>query len=193
MGGCQESADATNLNRRRILKYTAAVITSSFFPQIIQANSANSLETTSARNLTFINLHTKEELSCCYWKDGRYLTNGLTQIDQILRDHRAEEVHAIDQSLLDLLHIVHQLSGSTAPFHVISAYRSEKTNNFLRNNNQGVAKRSLHMQGKAIDIRLPDVKLDLVHKNAISLQAGGVGYYAKSNFLHIDTGKPRSW
>jgi len=187
------SADATNITRRRLLKSTAAFVTSSIFPNIIHANNTHSLENTSSRNLAFINLHTNEELNCCYWKDGNYLAEGLSQIDQILRDHRAEEVHSIDQSLLDLLHIVHQMSNSTAPIHVISAYRSAKTNNLLRKNSKGVAKRSLHMQGKAIDIRIPDVTLTQLHKNAISLQAGGVGYYAKSNFIHLDIGRPRTW
>ena len=193
MGGRLKSADSTYLSRRNILKSTALVLTGSIFPHIIQANSTNILETASTRSLNLVNLHTNEELSCCYWKDGNYLSGSLAQIDQILRDHRAEEVHSIDQTLLDLLHFVHEMSGSTAPIHIISAYRSEKTNNFLRNKSQAVAKRSLHMQGKAIDIRIPDVKLDQLRKNAIALQAGGVGYYAKSNFIHLDTGRPRTW
>ncbi len=193
MGGCLRSTDTPNKSRRNLLKSTAAVITSSIFPHIIQANSTTSIENASTRNLAFINLHTQEELSCCYWKDGNYLNHGLTQIAQILRDHRAEEAHEIDHSLLDLLHIVHEMSGSTAPIHVISAYRSAKTNNLLRKNSQGVAKKSLHMQGRAIDIRIPDVSLEQLQKNAIALQAGGVGYYAKSNFIHLDTGRPRTW
>ena len=99
----------------------------------------------------------------------------------------------MDPQLLDLLHLLHRKTESNAPFHVISGYRSPKTNARLRSASNGVAKRSLHMQGKAIDIRLPDIKLSRLRDAAISLQAGGVGYYAKSNFLHLDTGRPRSW
>ena len=99
----------------------------------------------------------------------------------------------MDTSLLDLLHTIHQTTGSSAPFHVISGYRSPHTNKKLRKQDNGIAKRSLHMQGKAIDIRLPDVELKYLRDAAISLQAGGVGYYSKSNFIHIDIGRPRSW
>ncbi len=147
----------------------------------------------SERTLEFINLHTDETLRCCYWANGEYDPSGLNEINHILRDHRANEVYEIDASLIDLLHILHETTDSKAPFHIISGYRSPHTNEKLRNQGNGVAKRSLHMQGKAIDIRLPDIELTHLRDAAISLNVGGVGYYAKSNFIHVDIGKPRSW
>ena len=175
--------------RRSFLKCSAALAASSTFPQIIHANTDRSSE----RTLEFINLHTDETLSCCYWSNGEYDANSLSEINHILRDHRANEVYEIDAKLIDFLHVLHKTTDSKAPFHVISGYRSPHTNEKLREQTNGVAKRSLHMQGKAIDIRLPDVELSHLRDAAISLQAGGVGYYAKSNFIHVDIGKNRSW
>ena len=158
-------------------------------PSLLLANANKSTEKT----LQFINLHTDESLTSNYWANGEYDPTSLFLINHVLRDHRADESYMMDFKLLDLLHSLHQMTGSSSAFHIISAYRSPKTNEKLREQGAGVAKRSLHMQGKAIDIRLPDVELKHLRDAAISLQAGGVGYYAKSNFIHIDTGRPRSW
>ena len=189
MSGPAESSDSTDKSRRKLLKCSAAVITTTAFPQLVHASKI----ITSERSLDFINLHTSEKLSCCYWLNGEYQPHRLTEINYILRDHRAEEVYAIDPALLDLLYLIREVSSSQAPFHIISAYRSPKTNEKLRSRNSGVAKRSLHMQGKAIDIRLPDISLAQLRDTAISLQAGGVGYYKDSNFIHIDIGRTRTW
>lgn len=189
MDRSQKLQRATTISRRKFLTSSSVVFAASFFPHIIQASTENSLE----RTLNFINLHTDESLSCCYWSNGKYNQSGLADINHILRDHRANESLEIDNRLLDFLHTLHQLTGSKAPFHVISAYRSPKTNEKLRQQSNGVAKRSLHMQGKAIDVRLPDIELAQLRSAALSLEAGGVGYYEKSNFLHLDLGKPRSW
>lgn len=171
------------------MHYSSAATVASIFSPLIHANT----KLTSEKTLSFINLHTDEALSCCYWADGKYNPSGLAEINHILRDHRANEMIDMDTKLLDLLYILHQAVDSNSPFHVISGYRSPHTNNKLRKQDKGVAKRSLHMQGKAIDIRLPDVELKHLRDTAISLQAGGIGYYSKSNFIHIDIGKPRSW
>ena len=176
-------------DRRSFLKSSSIAVLSAAFPQIIQANTKKSSE----RTLEFVNLHTRETLDCCYWRNGHYDSTALAQIDNVLRDHRAEEVYPIDRQLLDLLYSLRNFAGSSAPFEVISGYRSPKTNARLRNTSNGVAKRSLHMQGKAIDVRLPDIKLADLRDMAVSLQNGGVGYYAKSNFLHIDIGRTRRW
>ena len=111
----------------------------------------------------------------------------------MLRDHRSDELTAMDPSLLDLLYNLQQKTQGHGPFHVISGYRSPSTNNKLRKNSKGVAKKSLHMQGRAIDIRLPGSELKTLQHAALSLQAGGVGYYPKSNFIHLDTGRVRFW
>lgn len=182
------------LHRRKFIKCSVAVATTCSFPHLIYANSnASSNASSPERTLEFINLHTDETLSSCYWANGVYDENSLNEINQILRDHRANEIYAMDTRLIDLLHTLHAMTESKAPFHIISGYRSPQTNEKLRKQGSGVAKRSLHMQGKAIDVRLPDVKLSKLRDAAISLEAGGVGYYAKSNFIHLDIGKPRSW
>ncbi len=189
MSGPKPAWSETLHDRRAFLKTSSVALVAAAFPQIIQAN----IKKSSERTLEFINLHTNETLDCCYWQNGRYDPAALAEIDYLLRDHRAEEVYPIDRTLLDLLHSLHTFAGSSAPFEVISGYRSPKTNARLRNTTGGVAKRSLHMQGKAIDVRLPDIRLADLRDKAVSLQNGGVGYYAKSNFLHIDIGRTRRW
>lgn len=184
-----ESIDSTNHSRRKLLKCSASLAVVSSFPQIIQASSG----LTSQRSLEFLNLHTDESLGCCYWANGIYVPHSLSEINHILRDHRANEIYAMDPTLLDLLYVLREATGSQSPYHVISAYRSPQTNEKLRIRSNGVARRSLHMQGKAIDIRLPDIELSQLRDTAMALNAGGVGYYQQSNFLHIDIGQPRSW
>jgi uncharacterized protein YcbK (DUF882 family) len=145
------------------------------------------------RRLSFFNLHTSERLSVAYCRDGVYQADGLKQINHILRDHRVNEIKAIDPKLLDLLHELGGVLETDQPFHVISGYRSPHTNGALRANGGGVATGSLHMVGKAIDIRLPGVKLDHLRASARALKLGGVGFYPASNFVHVDTGRVRFW
>ncbi len=147
----------------------------------------------SVRELTFEHLHTGEKLNALYWENGVYDNEALQAINHVLRDHRTHEVETIDKSLLDVLFALCQQVGSKQPFQVISGYRSPKTNAMLHQNSNGVAKRSLHMQGRAIDVRLPRTELAVLHKTALTMQAGGVGYYQKSNFIHLDTGRVRYW
>ncbi len=189
MDPTRKAIRSTNIFRRNFLKTSCALITTSALPNLLLANTDNKVEKT----LEFVNLHTHETLTSSYWTNGEHDPSSLFLINHVLRDHRANESIHIDTDLLDLLHTLHDLTGSNSPYHVISAYRSPQTNEKLRKQGNGVAKRSMHMQGKAIDVRLPDIKLQDLRDAAISLQAGGVGYYAKSNFIHIDTGKPRSW
>jgi len=178
-----------NRNRRKFLVQATASALAVSCPQLILANT----HTRKEKTLSFLNLHTHETLQCCYWRDNQLNLDALTKINHILRDHRTQEVAQIDYQVIDMLHTLHSLTGSSAPFEIISGYRSPKTNATLRKSTSGVAKRSLHMQGKAIDVRLPDIELKKLRDTAISLQAGGVGYYAKSGFLHLDTGTPRNW
>ncbi len=183
------SSAPAHLNRRKFLITASASALAASFPQLILANTTIADE----KALSFVNLHTNETLQCCYWKNNQLNIDALAKINYILRDHRTQEVAQIDHQLIDMLHNLHSLTASAAPFEIISGYRSAKTNQALRNSTSGVAKRSLHMQGKAIDVRLPDIELKKLRDVAISLQAGGVGYYSKSGFLHIDTGRPRNW
>jgi uncharacterized protein YcbK (DUF882 family) len=153
-------------------------------------SSANSQQ---ERKLSFHNTHTGENASAVYWAEGNYLTDGKREIDTILRDHRTDEIYPIDTGLLDLLYLLKADVQGKRAFEIISGYRSPATNAALRNTSTGVAKRSYHMQGKAIDIRLPGCGLVNLHKAALAMRAGGVGYYPDSNFIHVDVGPNRSW
>ena len=145
------------------------------------------------RELGFLHLHTGEKLRVPYWENGRYLQDALAEINHVLRDHRANAVHAIDTGLLDLLARLQAAVGNSRAFEVISGYRAPSSNEMLRARSSGVAQGSLHLQGKAIDIRLPGSDLLRLHKAAVGLKGGGVGLYRSSTFIHVDTGRVRYW
>jgi len=146
-----------------------------------------------ARFLAFDNLHTGETIKVTYWEKGQYIKGALSEINHILRDHRNNEVKRIDKALLDQLFVLHNKLGSRKAFQVISGYRSPKSNAMMHDRSRGVAKKSMHIEGRAIDIRLQDAALSNVHKAALAMNAGGVGYYPSSQFVHVDTGKVRHW
>ncbi len=145
------------------------------------------------RSLALQNLHTGENLKTVYWQGGAYVRSALDEIDHIMRDYRTNQIKSIDPTLLDLLHRLQDTLDSHRPFQIVSGYRSPKTNARLAAHSGGVAKRSMHVKGMAIDIRLEGCDSRQIHKAALSLEAGGVGYYAKSDFVHLDVGKVRSW
>jgi len=145
------------------------------------------------QQLSFLHTHTDETLSIIYKQNGRYLPKALEQINYFLRDFRTEEIHPIDPSLLDIMYSLKQSVNSRETFEIISGYRSPKTNNMLRGKNGGVAKRSMHMCGKAVDIRLQGSNTRDLRNEALKLKLGGVGYYRRSDFVHIDTGRVRTW
>ncbi|MEO8256484.1 MAG: DUF882 domain-containing protein [Acidobacteriota bacterium] len=146
-----------------------------------------------ARALRFAHTHTGERLSLEYFNEGTYRQDALVAINHFLRDFRTSEVHPIDPGLLDLLNGLTNLTGSRQPFQVISGYRSPATNDMLRRHSEGVAAGSLHMKGQAIDIRLADVPLAKLRQAALAVRRGGVGYYPASDFVHVDTGRVRTW
>lgn len=147
----------------------------------------------STRNLAFRNLHTGETLSATYWSAGHYCPKPCQQIDRLLRDHRTGEVAPISRRLLDALYELHNRIPVDGPFEVISGYRSPRTNAKLAAARSGVARKSLHMKGMAIDIRVPGFSLKRLHKTAVAMKAGGVGYYPRSGFIHVDVGRVRYW
>jgi uncharacterized protein YcbK (DUF882 family) len=147
----------------------------------------------AARRLAFANLHTGETFDGAYWERGSYLPDALAALNHLLRDFRTGEVHVIDTGLLDLLVAVNDQTGVRAPYHVISGYRSPATNAMLHAESGQVASKSLHMEGKAIDIRVPGMDLAYLRDAALGLRVGGVGYYPDSNFVHVDVGRVRSW
>lgn len=151
--------------------------------------------TGAARSLVFDNLHTGERLAVDYWAEGAYVPEALASINHVLRDFRTGDVHVIEPRLLDLLTVLRARLETNSPLEVISGYRSPATNANLRaeGEHSGVAAKSLHMQGMAIDIRVAGRSLDAVHKTALALQGGGVGYYPQSDFVHVDVGRIRTW
>ena len=156
---------------------------------------ASSFAASPQRNrcVRLYNTHTHESLDICYSAKGCYIPEAFSSIDYFLRDHRTGEVKSIEPRLVDFLHTIGCRIGGTPCFHVISGYRSPLTNARLRKKCSGVAKKSRHMLGQAIDIRLPGVQTTQLRKIACLLRRGGVGYYAKSDFVHIDIGPVRTW
>ena len=186
---CQR-ADS-RLFRRDFLKL-GAIATGIFFNPL-SAIAAFDSRSNPLKSLAFYNTHTHERLHVCYYRNGKYDFKALSKINHILRDHRSGEVRAIDTRLLDLLHNLSVKTSAQSPFHVISGYRSPATNKKLSKKSNGVASKSLHMQGKAIDIRIPGFKTRKLRNVARRMKAGGVGYYPKSDFVHVDTGRVRYW
>jgi uncharacterized protein YcbK (DUF882 family) len=147
-----------------------------------------------ARSLRLYNTHTGERVEVVYRLGDAYLPAAVRRLEHHLRDHRTGDVHAFDPELFDLLADLAAAVGRPgAEFHVISGYRSPQTNEMLRARTTGVAKRSLHMEAQAIDVRLPGVDTARLRDAALDLGRGGVGYYARSDFIHIDTGRVRRW
>lgn len=176
------------VTRRRILQFGAAASLSlALAPRAVLAGNA------PARTISFHNLHTGENLKTTFWADGSYVPGALQEIDWTLRDFRTGDVKTIDPALLDLLHALQSRVEATGPFQVISGYRSPATNAMLHERSQGVASKSFHTKGQAIDISLADRDLAHLHRAALSLRAGGVGYYPSSDFVHVDTGPVRHW
>ncbi len=133
----------------------------------------------ATRALSIQALHTGERLRATFYRNGRYDAVALDEFDHLLRDWRTGDIREIDRGLLDLLSLLHDRVGGTEPFQLISGYRSAATNAALAANSNGVARRSLHVQGMAADIRLPDCALDTLHQAAVSLKVGGVGLYTR--------------
>jgi uncharacterized protein YcbK (DUF882 family) len=145
------------------------------------------------RRLALYNIHTAEKLDIEYEVGGSALRDACAEIDHFLRDFRTGEVHPIDVALLDQLTDLHRTCGGRGHFEVISGYRSPHTNELLRQTSTGVAKKSLHLVGRAIDVRLSGVPTAQLRAAALAAGRGGVGYYPKSDFVHLDTGRKRSW
>jgi uncharacterized protein YcbK (DUF882 family) len=163
-------------------------VTSSLFSDsgIVRGLSAD-------RRLSLYSLSFKEGIEIEYCSSGAYVPEALSAIDRLLRDPFSGGIAPIDPKLLDLLYELHSKLGATGPFTVVCGYRSPKTNAALRLHNPAVAERSLHMEGKAVDIRLSGVPLEKLRRTALELKAGGVGYYPRSGFVHVDVGPLRTW
>ena len=184
------------LDRRQFLKWSSAAPILAAAPQLMAAPQKLILPTESHRQLKLRNLHTGEKLNVTYWEQGEYLIDGLAEVYFLMRDHRQNSIAAIDLDLIDQLHSIQQTLNTQRDILLVSGFRSETTNHALRNTTgkaTGVAKRSLHMQGRAMDFRIPGLNLRHVHKATLANAHGGVGYYARSGYLHMDTGRKRRW
>jgi uncharacterized protein YcbK (DUF882 family) len=177
------------IERRSFITGAAAALAASTMPAFANIPGA------AAKTLAFNNIHTGERLTIDYWVEGRYLPDALQSINHLLRDFRTGEVHPIEPRLMDLLTALRTNLETTEPFEVISGYRSPTTNASLRaeREHSGVAAKSLHMQGMAIDIRIPGRALEALRSAALTQRAGGVGYYPQSDFVHVDVGRVRIW
>jgi len=149
--------------------------------------------TAAPYTLSFYHIHTAEKLTITYREKGVVVPDALVEINHYLRDFRTDQTHVIDVALLDKLHELYTTFDARGNFEVISGYRSPHTNEVLRHATTGVAEHSLHIEGRAIDVRLTSAKTTALRDAALAMKSGGVGYYADSNFVHIDTGKTRSW
>lgn len=182
---------STFQSRRSMLRLTGSLALT-----MVSAPSLAKLTTPIAqeRDVQMAHLHTAERIGLIFAVGNKYVDPALSKLNHFLRDHYSQEVGVMDPVLYDLLHQIRRDLGVRGSYEVISGYRSPRTNENLRTTRAGgVARRSLHMDGKAIDVRLPGVPLNDLRDAAIAQKAGGVGYYPKSQFVHIDTGRVRFW
>jgi len=178
-------------DRRCFLKIGAQAALCTVFPVSAVASMGRLLA--PKRNLLLFNTHTGQKLDVCYFARGQYQPEALEKINYILRDYRTGEIKPIRMELLNLLHSISKKFDQPASFHIISGYRSPETNAKLRKKSKYVVKNSLHIQGEAVDIRIPGYDTRCLRKVCMKLKAGGVGYYRKSDFVHVDVGPVRHW
>jgi uncharacterized protein YcbK (DUF882 family) len=178
---------AQRLSRRKALGMLAGSA------MLLSPMGALRAQSKDRRTLSFVHTHTGEKLSINYWCDGTFQTQCLAPLNHFLRDFRTGEVATMDAGLLDILYNLQVLTNCDAVYEVISGYRSPLTNAMLRKSSSEVAQKSLHMEGKALDVRITSFSTRKLQQLALANQSGGVGYYAKSDFVHLDTGRVRSW
>jgi uncharacterized protein YcbK (DUF882 family) len=179
------------IGRRRFLRLCGAAAVGCLLPAPALALATRVRP--AGKAISLLNIHTGETLDRVFFADGDYVPAALAAVNRLLRDHRTGEIRPIDPRLLDQLHALATTLGTRGPFHVVSGYRSVRTNEALRRQGRGVARRSLHLAGQAADVHLTDVALDDLNRAARRLHAGGVGYYPESGFVHLDTGPIRTW
>lgn len=180
--------------RRDFLKFSAALASAAALPSLSHAAMlAPSRTALRERTLRMYNTHTGETIKSTYWADGRFIPESMADINKLLRDHRNNQVATIDPALIVLLDQVSTQARPGSVIHIISGYRSPATNQMLADTTNGVARHSMHLEGRAIDVRMPGVPLGELRKVALAAHGGGVGYYPDSQFVHMDTGRVRRW
>ena len=183
------------LNRRQFLQWSTSAPLLAATPLILPSSALAKAQQPQEefRQLKINNLHTGEKSHLVYWEHGEYLIDALAEIYLLMRDHRENTIAPIDVRLLDQLNLVQNKLESQKEILLVSGYRSPKTNEKLRKANQSVSRNSLHMRGKAMDFLIPGLNLRQVHKATLASSVGGVGYYSRSGFIHMDTGRKRRW
>jgi len=182
-----------SINRRQVLRAGGLLAGASAAGLLTRPAAAREAADGQSKRIALLNLHTSEKLDVEFYRNGAYVPDALAAIEVLLRDFRAGERHVIDPQLMDYLHAVALTIGVDPVFRVISGYRSPHTNEMLREHGGGVSQHSLHMQGRAIDVRVAGVDCADLAARALDLSRGGVGYYRQSDFVHLDTGKFRTW
>ncbi|MEO0428976.1 MAG: DUF882 domain-containing protein [Pseudomonadota bacterium] len=177
------------LTRRIVLTGLLATGASAATPALAAYNSGRG----DFRSLRLINSRTGEKVSSVYWVEGRYVLEALEAFNQILRDWRAEQATSMDPRVIDILAATHNLLDCREPFDIVSGYRTPGTNAFLRRRSRGVAKKSYHTRGMAVDIALKSRSVEQISGAGRALSAGGVGRYTRSKFVHLDSGPVRDW
>ncbi len=173
-------------SRRRLLTRGAAAAALALLPEAGWSRP-------DERRLKFHNVHTDERLDIVYYRAGRYQPAALLEVDHLFRDWRENQAIRIDHKLLDFLHEVQARLGAFHAWELLSGYRTRRTNDMLRRRSRGVARNSMHISGKAADLNLPAAPLGRTRQVALELACGGVGYYPRSEFVHLDTGPVRAW
>lgn len=185
------------IDRRAILRAGAlgGLLLSSLVAAPSYAASSFAMPGSGTFRVSFRNAHTGESFSGAYRIGDRYIPEAFARINNVMRDFRTGEVYPVDPRLLDIMYTVQQRTGGDkTPFEVLSGYRSPRTNRMLSNTGSGgVATNSLHMTGQAVDLRHPGTRISRIRDIGREIKAGGVGYYPRSNFVHLDTGRVRSW
>lgn len=184
--------DLNRIERRDVLKVGICGLVAGILP-LFPARNAWSAQNFQSWHIAFRNAHTGDSFSGVYRVGDKYLPDAFERMNYVLRDHRNDEIFPMDPRIVDLVKILHDRTRSNDPLEILSGYRSPKTNSMLRHASTGVARNSMHMYGQAMDIRLPHYKTSKIRDLARRMKAGGVGYYPKSDFVHVDTGKVRSW
>ena len=182
------------LSRRKFLILASSFAAVAASPSMAVSVLSKKRPRFTSRELSLFNIHTGEDFQGIYWREGGYDEKALARLAYVLRDRRDNRQHPMDRELFDVLHRLQSTVGTKDPYHIICGYRSKQTNDTLHKQKNGVAKNSLHVQGKAIDLRVESIPLKELSNAARSLKAGGVGYYKKSNFVHVDVRpKPAFW
>lgn len=180
------------IHRREILGMGLGAFLASVIP-LVPARVAMAAGDYGVRRVSFRHAHTNETFSGVYRAGDKYLPEAFERINYVLRDFRTNQIFPMDPHAVDIISAVQARTKTGRPLDVLSGYRCPKTNNMLRHETSGVAKNSFHMYGQAIDFRMPEYNTGKLRKIAIGMHAGGVGYYPRSNFVHVDTGTVRTW